>query len=163
MNGISDAAIPPLDGSVTIPDTLDFHWEHNPTLPIYAYPGEGADEITTISYLEFGRACHRVAHALNPDPRSPKREVVAIIALVDTVLYHAVVVGLMKAGLVVCQTCAVIASAVMLTNTSLAFPNIASKHTCGGSQLAEEDVVSSPCYHSDHIAGSAARCQDRNF
>jgi acyl-CoA synthetase (AMP-forming)/AMP-acid ligase II len=91
---------PPLDGSVTIPEAIDFHLKHNPQFPVYAFNQDGSDEITEISYLEFGRACDRVAHLLRPQ-RGEDRPVVAFIALTDTIMYQALAVGMMRAGLVV--------------------------------------------------------------
>ncbi|KNZ79425.1 L-aminoadipate-semialdehyde dehydrogenase large subunit [Termitomyces sp. J132] len=91
---------PPLDGSVTIPETIDFHWKHNAELPMFTYSREGSSEVTEITYLEFGRACHRVAHLVRPIRAGPDREIVAFIALADTIVYHAVTIGLMIAGLV---------------------------------------------------------------
>ncbi|KAE9382553.1 hypothetical protein BT96DRAFT_760533, partial [Gymnopus androsaceus JB14] len=55
-------------------------------------------------YLELVRACHRAAHLIRPRRSGPDREVVAVIALVDTIVYTSVVVGLMEAGLVVTFT-----------------------------------------------------------
>lgn len=92
---------PPLDGrsSLTLPETLDFHSKHNPTLPVYVYANTcDSNETTAISYVEFGRACHRVARLVQPNGHL---EVVAFIALVDTIVYQAVIVGLMVAGAVV--------------------------------------------------------------
>ncbi|KAG6899436.1 hypothetical protein C0993_010311 [Termitomyces sp. T159_Od127] len=91
---------PPLDGSVTIPESIDFNWQHNADLPVYAYETDGSGKITEITFLEFGRACHRVAHLVRPGRTGPDREVVAFIALADTMVYQAVTIGLMVAGLV---------------------------------------------------------------
>jgi len=46
---------PPLDGTITLPETIEFHWQHNVDLPAYIFhkEGKGADDITEISYLEF--------------------------------------------------------------------------------------------------------------
>lgn len=93
--------IPPVDGSVTLPELLDFHCKHNADLPMYIFPNEGSLEATTISFLEFGRACHRAASILRPGRGGPDKQVVAVIALSDTILYQAIVMGLMRAGLVV--------------------------------------------------------------
>ncbi|GLB38113.1 putative acetyl-CoA synthetase-like protein [Lyophyllum shimeji] len=95
-----DPIPPPVDGSVTIPETIDFHWKHNADLAIFAFNRDGTDEVTEITYLEFGRACHRVAHHVRPARAGPDGEVVAFIALADTIVYQAVTVGLMVAGLV---------------------------------------------------------------
>ncbi len=93
---------PPTDGSVTLPETVDFHRKYNPNVPIYMFNGEGSSHITEITHLEFGRACDRVAHFLRPGRRGPEGEVVAIIALSDNLLYLAVIIGIMRAGLIVC-------------------------------------------------------------
>ncbi|KAG6852406.1 hypothetical protein C0991_012301 [Blastosporella zonata] len=95
-----EPALPPADGSLTIPEFLDFNWEHNSELSIFAYNRDGSNEITEITYLEFGRACHRVAHHIRPGRTGPDQEVVAFIALADTIVYQAITVGLITAGLV---------------------------------------------------------------
>ena len=92
---------PPIDGSVTLPETIDFHRKHNPTVPVYVFIEDGASNITNVTHLEFGRACDRVAHYLRPGRRGPEREVVAVLALSDSLLYQAVVIGIMRAGLIV--------------------------------------------------------------
>ena len=38
---IHDVA-PLTDGSVNLPETVDFHRQHNPTLPIYVFIKDGA-------------------------------------------------------------------------------------------------------------------------
>jgi hypothetical protein len=91
---------PPTDGSVTLPETVDFHREHNPTLPIYIFT-DGASNITEVAHLEFGRACDRVAHYLRSGRRGPEREVVAVLAHSDSLLYQTMVLGIMRAGLIV--------------------------------------------------------------
>lgn len=97
-----DFVYPPLDGSITIPETIEFHWKHNADLPAYAFSKDGNRSITEISYLEFGRACHRVAHYVGSKFQSAGgKPVVALIALTDTLLYQAICVGIMKAGFIV--------------------------------------------------------------
>ncbi|KAG6878934.1 putative NRPS-like protein biosynthetic cluster [Termitomyces sp. T32_za158] len=95
-----EPVLPPLDGSVTVPEAIDFNWQHNADLPMFAYETDGSSKATEITFLEFGRACHRVAHLVRPRRAGPDREIVAFIALADTIVYQAVVVGLMTAGLV---------------------------------------------------------------
>jgi acyl-CoA synthetase (AMP-forming)/AMP-acid ligase II len=93
---------PPLDGTVTLPETLDFNMKHNPSKSMYIFSRDDALEgITTITFLEFARACHRVAHVLRPGRTGEDGRVVAVIALADTLVYHAIVLGLTRAGLVV--------------------------------------------------------------
>ncbi|ESK84561.1 nonribosomal peptide synthetase [Moniliophthora roreri MCA 2997] len=111
------AAQPDLDTHYHFPDLIRFHWEHNPSKGMYAYPSpstlresntttltkplpESYDEIT---YLEFGRAVHRAAHFVRPSPSSEDGrdgEVVALLAHSDTLVYDTVIIGLMTANLV---------------------------------------------------------------
>lgn len=95
---------PSLDHHTTIPHVLQFHYEHNPEKPIYVYAEDGQDidnGLTEIKYLEFIRASHRAAHLIRPHRSGQDREVVAIIALADTIVYTALVMGVMQAGLIV--------------------------------------------------------------
>ena len=92
---------PPTDGSVNFPETVDFHRKHNPRVPIYTFIQDGALDVTQITHLEFGRACDRVAHYLQSGTRDSTRGVVAVLALSDSLLYQTVVVGIMRAGLIV--------------------------------------------------------------
>ncbi|KAF8555340.1 putative nonribosomal peptide synthetase [Imleria badia] len=90
---------PPLDHSHLFPDLVNFHMERNASVPFFVYTNESIpDSLTEISFLEFGRAAHRVAHALRPSRQGPDGEVVMVIANTDTILYHAVVAGLSVAG-----------------------------------------------------------------
>lgn len=118
----------PLDGTVFLPEIIDFNSKYNADLPMYAFSEEGKDEPTTISFLEFSRACHRAAHVLRPNRAGPDNQIVAFIALADTVLYHAVTVGLVKAGLVVrllCSFCLVYSGSLTLPSYLSALSYIA--------------------------------------
>ncbi|KAJ3918426.1 acetyl-CoA synthetase-like protein [Lentinula edodes] len=90
---------PSLDSPITVPELLDFHYEHNPTRPIYVF-AQDEQKITEISYLEFVRACHRLAHIIRPRRTGPERAVVAVVALVDTLVYETIIAGVIRAGLV---------------------------------------------------------------
>jgi len=96
---------PPADGTVTLPEAIDFHNEHNPDYPIWVFNEDGKSEITKITHLEYGRACDRVAHWMRPGRRGPEGEIVAVVALSDTLLYHAVSIGLIRAGIIVRGLC----------------------------------------------------------
>ncbi|KAF7333965.1 Non-canonical non-ribosomal peptide synthetase FUB8 [Mycena sanguinolenta] len=86
---------------LTVPELVARNCENNPTRPFYIYAQPDSEEITTITHLEFGRAGHRAASLIRPKPQDYKdREVVVIIVLADTVLYHAIVTGVMTAGLI---------------------------------------------------------------
>jgi hypothetical protein len=84
-----------------IPYVISLNSKTNPLRPFYIYANPESTEITTITNLEFGRATHRSAHLLRPNREGPDGQVVALLALSDTVLYHATVAGLMTAGFIV--------------------------------------------------------------
>ncbi|KAL1743880.1 hypothetical protein HDZ31DRAFT_64623 [Schizophyllum fasciatum] len=88
-----------LEDDLAIPAAAEFNLEHNPDHACFVY-AEPDGSVREVTYLEFGRAVHRAAHALRPGRQGKDGAVVAIIALSDTLLYHAVTIGLMKAGLV---------------------------------------------------------------
>ncbi|KAF7430338.1 hypothetical protein PC9H_006043 [Pleurotus ostreatus] len=94
-------ALPPTDGSLLLSQTIDFHLKCNPTFPMYVFVEEGSERVIVVTFLEFARACHRVAHHVRPRA-SPQQlgQVVAIIASCDTIVYQALVLGCIKAGLV---------------------------------------------------------------
>jgi hypothetical protein len=94
---------PPRDGSLTLSQVADFNLEYNGSFPMFRFVASPSlDDIVEISMLEFGRACHRVAHILRPsDSLAVNGEVIAIMATLDSLHYHPIIVGLMKAGLVV--------------------------------------------------------------
>ncbi|KAF9007721.1 hypothetical protein BDZ89DRAFT_1231321 [Hymenopellis radicata] len=83
-------AYPPLDGSLRIHEFPDFHRRYNPGHAIYTWkePNGGMQEL---SNLEFSRAVHRACHG----PEASRRGLPG-----RSVGYHAVFVGLMKAGYV---------------------------------------------------------------
>jgi len=93
---------PPTDGSLLFPQLLEYNAQHNPNHPFFVYPGdEGSLELQKISHLEFYRACQRVAHVVRPGRQGQSREVVAIVANCDTILYQALFMGIIYAGLIV--------------------------------------------------------------
>ncbi|KAF9044199.1 putative aminoadipate reductase [Panaeolus papilionaceus] len=95
----SGRPLPPLFGDVTLPECVDFHTTHNPNEAMFVFSEDGSSDITKITHLEFGRACDRFAHKIRPGRRGPEGDVVAVVALSDTLLYHAAVVGIIRAGL----------------------------------------------------------------
>lgn len=100
MPNHTSAVYPPLNGTVLAPELVDFNIEHNATLPAFVF-SNAAGLVTSISYLEYGRAVHRVGHTIRPGRAGPEGQVFAVIANLDTLLYAALVAGLMRAGLVV--------------------------------------------------------------
>ncbi|EPQ57831.1 acetyl-CoA synthetase-like protein [Gloeophyllum trabeum ATCC 11539] len=92
--------VPRLDGSMNVyPGFVDFHHKHNPDRTCAQFALDDGS-IVRISFEEFARATHRVARSLRSDGRMRNGEVVALIALCDTVMYMALLVGMIRAGLV---------------------------------------------------------------
>lgn len=121
---------PPLDHSLLFPDLINFHMEKNPSVPIFVFMNESVPgNLTEISFSEFGRAAHRVAHALRPSRQGSDGEIVMIIANTDTILYHTVVAGLSIAGWVVRSYLSLF---VPFSQYDLAIPGIAPKLGGGG-------------------------------
>ncbi|KAF9244919.1 putative aminoadipate reductase [Melanogaster broomeanus] len=94
-------AHPPLDGSLFVTDMVEFNATHNTNLTLYAFYEDRTNDIHNISHLEFHRACQRIAHAVRPNRQGLDNEVVAIIANSDTILCHALMMGVAYAGLIV--------------------------------------------------------------
>lgn len=97
---------PPLDGTLTLlPGLVDFQAEHNPDLPWAKFPSpDSPTEIISVSFSEYAKASHRVAHAARPlgdGFEGRDGEVVAVLLQTDSLLYLAVLAGLARAGLVV--------------------------------------------------------------
>ncbi|KAJ6473899.1 putative aminoadipate reductase, partial [Mycena sanguinolenta] len=82
------------------PQTVAYNCETNPSGPFYVYAERGSGKLVTITQLEFACATYRTANIVRPEGAHSDGEVVAVIALSDTVLYHAVLVGLMTAKLI---------------------------------------------------------------
>ncbi|KAF8840152.1 acetyl-CoA synthetase-like protein [Paxillus ammoniavirescens] len=92
---------PPLDCSLLFSDLINFHMQKNPSFPIFVYANDQAPNgITEITFLEFGRAAHRLAHAFRPARQGNERQLMMFIAQTDTILYHAALAGMSIAGLV---------------------------------------------------------------
>lgn len=95
---------PPLDGSLFFHQLLEYNAQHNPDHSFFVYPsheGTSQVELCKISHLEFYRACQRTAHVVRPGRQEQSREVVAIMANCDSILYQALFMGIIYAGLIV--------------------------------------------------------------
>ncbi|KAJ3773057.1 putative aminoadipate reductase [Lentinula raphanica] len=86
------------ESQLNISDLLDFNLKNNPDFPLYVYPSADSSGIVEIKMLEFIRAAHRVGAIVRKN--SQPGEVIAIVANVDSLLYIALVIGIVKAGLV---------------------------------------------------------------
>ena len=93
----------PLDGSLNVlPGFIDFHAKHNPTRAWAKFPSfSNPSEATSVSFGDFAKATHRIAHTLRPGRAGNDGEVVAVFIHCDTILYLALLAGLVRAGFVV--------------------------------------------------------------
>ncbi|EKM51563.1 uncharacterized protein PHACADRAFT_212203 [Phanerochaete carnosa HHB-10118-sp] len=96
------SSIPPTDGSLlTLINFLDFNVKYNAEQPFYIFPSlSDPTKLTSLSYLEVAWASHRIAHILRPNRRGNDGDVVGVLLHTDTILYAAVVLGVLRAGLV---------------------------------------------------------------
>lgn len=95
------ASYPPLDGSLYLPEMIEFNAKHNPTQTFYIFHDDRVNDLCHISHLEFYRACQRVAHAIRPNRQGPDNIVVGFIVNCDVILYHPLMMGVIYAGLIV--------------------------------------------------------------
>ncbi|OAX35333.1 amp-CoA ligase [Rhizopogon vinicolor AM-OR11-026] len=91
---------PPLDGSLFLPELLEFNARHNPDIIFFVYDRPESDSPVSISHLEFYQACHRAAQEIRRSRAGTDKEVVALMANSDTLLYQTVFMGIIFAGLV---------------------------------------------------------------
>jgi acyl-coenzyme A synthetase/AMP-(fatty) acid ligase len=93
---------PLVDGSIVLPGVIDFNLECNYAHPFFVWSNDDSDAMPhTVTQGEFARASHRVAHIVRPLGQGVNQEVVAIIANIDTILYIALLAGIIRAGFVV--------------------------------------------------------------
>lgn len=95
---------PPTDGSVALNQLVDYHLKTNPDAE-FATLVDGSDGASepnaSVSYKQLTHAVHRVAHIINPGAALPQGTRVAILTSTDTIVNIALVLGIMRAGLVV--------------------------------------------------------------
>jgi len=99
----SSVNYPPLDGSLFLPELLEFNAKHNSDVTFFVYDKPDSNDLVCISHLDFYQACHRAAHGIRPGRTGADKEVVALIGHSDTILYQTVLMGIVFAGLVVCE------------------------------------------------------------
>ncbi|KAG1799974.1 putative aminoadipate reductase, partial [Suillus variegatus] len=91
---------PPLDGSLSLPQLVEFNAQHNSDVTFFVHDKPDSDDLVSISHSDFYQACHRVAQAIRPASAGADKEVVVLIANSDTLLYQTVFMGMIFAGLV---------------------------------------------------------------
>lgn len=95
---------PPLDGSLWLPELLEFNAQNNSDITCYVYDKPDSSDLVSISHLDFYQASHRAAQKIRPGCTGSDKEVVALLGNFDTLLFHTVFMGIMVAGLVVCES-----------------------------------------------------------
>ncbi|KAG0691850.1 putative aminoadipate reductase [Suillus ampliporus] len=90
---------PPLDGSLFLPQLLEFNAQHNSDVTFFVYDKPESNELVSISHLDFYQACHRAAQEIRPGRAGVDKEIVAVIGNADTLLYQTVFMGIIFAGL----------------------------------------------------------------
>ena len=92
---------PPIDGSLFLPELLDFNAQRNSAVTFFVYDEPDNTDLVSISHLDFYRACHRAAQKIRPGRAGMDKETVVLLGNFDTLLFHTVFMGAMLAGLVV--------------------------------------------------------------
>jgi hypothetical protein len=101
MSSLESQAAPSQDEAL-LHELLDYNMIQHRDSPMYTFAFPGHSKITEITYLEFGKAAHRVARFVRPDPSAGNdNEVVGILANIGTLAYQAIVAGVMRSGLTV--------------------------------------------------------------
>ncbi|KAG1821117.1 acetyl-CoA synthetase-like protein [Suillus subaureus] len=91
---------PPLDGSLSLPELVEFNAQYNSDVTFFVYDKPDSNDLVSISHSDFRRACHRAAQAIRQGGAGADKEVVALIGISDTLLYQTVFMGIIFAGLV---------------------------------------------------------------
>ncbi|KAH8100027.1 acetyl-CoA synthetase-like protein [Cristinia sonorae] len=92
--------VPPLDGSLTIPEIWDWHLEYSPEHPLFVFNDEKGQEVV-IRFREAVHAMHRAGRLVRsrlPDDVADSRPVIAILAASDTITFFLVEAGIMRAN-----------------------------------------------------------------
>ncbi|KAJ7458724.1 hypothetical protein B0H11DRAFT_2060762 [Mycena galericulata] len=108
--------------TMLLPDIIAKNSETKPDAPFYVFASpHPSTDIVTITHLEFAWATHRAAQLVRPNREDADGEVVAVLALADTIVYHAAVAGLMTAKCIpfpICQWLSAPAAAQLLRKSS---------------------------------------------
>lgn len=139
---------PPVDpATLDLPGLLDWQARNNPHLPWAVTPDSKSHTSATrsITFAELAGAAHRVAHRVRPNRRGEDGQVVALLINCDTVQYVAMILGVMRAGLVVSSP--VLESVPSLTPFQ-AYASFSSQFVGSGALFTGENLLS-PCHHTN--------------
>jgi hypothetical protein len=77
--------LPPLDGSLTLTELYDYHYQNNPNHPVFVHPN-GSGEDTKLSYSDVVPAIHQAARwaaqltKIDLDGKPEKLPTIAVLA-----------------------------------------------------------------------------------
>ncbi|KAJ3481757.1 hypothetical protein NLI96_g7439 [Meripilus lineatus] len=94
--------LPPLDGSMTMPEIYDFHLKSSPDHPLFVFPEDDGTE-RVINWAEAVRAFHRAGHIVHSHFDLKRQEgspppIVAILSAADLITYYTTFVGILRSG-----------------------------------------------------------------
>ncbi|KAH7340351.1 hypothetical protein B0J17DRAFT_315649 [Rhizoctonia solani] len=101
--GLNEFISPATDGSVALNQLVDYHLGRNADcrfamlVDISDSPNE---QYLPVNYKQLAHATHRAAHVVNPSLTLPQGTRVAILTSTDTIVNVALVLGILRAGLV---------------------------------------------------------------
>ncbi|KAK0472521.1 NRPS-like enzyme [Armillaria novae-zelandiae] len=91
---------PPLDGSLTFPELLDYNAIHSPKHPLFRYENPENGGFRTILWEEGVAAFHAAGHYFNKYVHGDAPVTVGIFADTNSITYFAVLAGLMRLGFI---------------------------------------------------------------
>lgn len=97
----SSFVLPPANGSVPLNKLIDFHLANNAEEPWVVLAATESSAEVTVTYKQLAHAVHRAVHNINPNGSIPQGSKVAILASADTIVYLTIILGVMRAGLIV--------------------------------------------------------------
>ncbi|SJL14874.1 uncharacterized protein ARMOST_18349 [Armillaria ostoyae] len=89
---------PPLDGSLTFPELLDYNAVHSAKHPLFRYDDLDDGGFRTISWEEGVAAVHTAGHYFKKYIHGEAPVTVGILANTNSITYFAVITGLMRLG-----------------------------------------------------------------
>ncbi|KAK0200585.1 NRPS-like enzyme [Desarmillaria ectypa] len=133
---------PPLDGSLTFPELLDYNAIHSPKHPLFRYDVLDNGGFHTISWEEGVAAVHTAGHYFKKHIYSEAPATIGILANTNSITYFAVITGLMRLGFIpfpisIRNSAAAVAHLLKSTN---------SRHLVVGQDVSLQKVADMVCH-----------------
>lgn len=94
---------PPTNGTVDPAHAIDFNLNKNSDHLFAVLYDLKSTSKTELTFGQLARAAHLAAHVINPGAAIPQGTNVGILVSTSSVMYIAMVLGVIRAGLVVCS------------------------------------------------------------